>query len=880
VTERPESSGEVARSLKTAGVWLLGHAPRFVPVLVLGVVVDLTWQALRDVHPRVVVGALREMDAWWLAAALAVTLVNIGVMGCYDLVAFAHTRARALHRWRYGAIAFAWSNFLTLGPFAGPAIRFWLYRGDVDHGSDLETGILSVTIAFASGLAGWTAAAAVVPPAGSVPHAVVLAVLAWGIAYAATLTARRAALRFERFNDLDAGPLAALGPSLVGWLDWGLASVAFVACLRATGHPVPTLSSIRAFFFGQAIGLASLIPGGFGSSDVFWIAHLALPAGVGAAALVAYRLIYYILPWAAASLVLLSWATRRLSRHVELARRLVAGLVAAGGVLILLSTASPMLHARLALVEQVVPLPVVEVGHLAAAFTGVLLLVLARGLAKGYRAALGATILVLILAAVSALLKGLDYEEALILGGLAAAAWSQTPLFDRVSRGAWFTGRDLALVTLALAAFLAFGAFTHRITPSTLGRVREFGYRVERGRYLRTAGTLALAVAAGAFYLLLRPPVRFRRLSEEEIDRALELHARIGSGTSAMMVANADKAVFWFGDRGFCLYRTIGPYVVVFGDPVVQDLDERDELLTALFAWATEIDRRPLFYQISLEWIPPLHDRGYAFFKLGEEAQVPINRVTLEGPRGKMYRQVLRRAERDHLRMSVLPPYEVQAVLPELRAISDEWLAAKAQRERQFSIGSFDEHYLQRFPCAIVEQLGAEGCGKRVLAFANLLRGPQRGELSVDLMRYREEGPSVMDFLIVSLLLHGKDQGFKRFNLGMAPLASVGEFRGAHVRERLAKLLFQYGETFYNFQGLRLFKQKFDPDWMPRYLAYPSAWEWPAAITNVSALIAGGWGNVIRPERVAVSALADRRSSAEGGPQRSAAKSVTESVKG
>ena len=37
--------------------------------------------------------------------------------------------------------------------------------------------------------------------------------------------------------------------------------------------------------------------------------------------------------------------------------------------------------------EQVVPLPIVEISHVAAALTGVLLLVLARGLAKGYRIA-------------------------------------------------------------------------------------------------------------------------------------------------------------------------------------------------------------------------------------------------------------------------------------------------------------------------------------------------------------------------------------------------------------------------------------------------------------------------------------------------------------
>jgi phosphatidylglycerol lysyltransferase len=521
--------------------------------------------------------------------------------------------------------------------------------------------------------------------------------------------------------------------------------------------------------------------------------------------------------------VLLSWATRRVTRRVEIARRLVAGLVAAGGVLLLLSTASPALRARLITLQHVVPLSVVEASHLTAALLAVLLLILARGLAKGYRAALAATMTVLLLGAIASLLKGLDYEEALILGGLALAAWSQSPIFDRASHGEWFTGRDLAIVASALLLFLAVGTFTLRITPETLGRVRYFGYTFERARYLRTAGTLAVAVAAGAMYVLLRVPVQFSRASEDEIDRTLELHHTIGRGTSAMMVANGDKAVFRLDDRGFCLYRTIGPYLAVFTDPVVAGPETRDEFLNALFAFAAEI-----------------------FFKLGEEAHVPLERVTLETHAGKMYRQILRRAERDGLRFRVVPPYEVRASMTDLRAISDDWLRTKQQRERQFSIGFFDENYLARFPCAIVE-LRTSGC-PRIVAFANLLRGPRHEELSVDLMRYRSDAPSVMDFLFTSLLFYGKDEGYSRFNLGMAPLASVGHFRGAHARERLANLLFQHGSQWYNFQGLRFYKEKFHPDWVPRYMAYQSAIEWPAAITNVSALVAGGWRNVVFPK--------------------------------
>jgi phosphatidylglycerol lysyltransferase len=603
----------------------------------------------------------------------------------------------------------------------------------------------------------------------------------------------------------------------------------------------------NSFFLGQALGIASLVPGGFGSSDAFWIAHLPLGRSEAAAVLLVYRLVYYVIPWMIASLLLLSWVTRRATRRVEIARRVVAGLVGAGGLLIMLSSASPALYARLRILEQFIPLPLVEAGHVAAALAGLLLLVLARGLARGYRAAFRLTLALLAVAGAGALLKGLDWEEATVLGGLAIATWSQAALFDRPSHGdPWIEGPDLVIAITALSLFLVFGSVSHRLSPDTLARWTSIGYRVQAPRFLRTAASLALAVSAGAMYLLMRSPVGFDRLREQDIARTLRLHARIGTGTNPLMVATGDKAVFFDDDRGFCLYRTIGPYVVIFSDPVVRSAGERTAFLDALFAFAGEIDRRPAFYQISLDWIPVLHDRGYDFFKLGEEAHVPLDRMTLDGHAGKMYRQILRRAERDGVRFRILAPAEVAERLPELRDISAEWLTAKKLAERQFSIGSFDDEYLCHFPCAVAEETNESG---RILGFANILEGPRGSELSVDLMRYRSDGPSVMDFLIVSLLLHGKSQGYGEFNLGMAPLASVGEQRGAHTRERLARLFFQRGEQWYNFQGLRFYKDKFDPEWLPRYMAYQDAWEWPMAIAYVSALIAGGWSSVLYGRR-------------------------------
>ncbi|HMC75894.1 MAG TPA: bifunctional lysylphosphatidylglycerol flippase/synthetase MprF [Vicinamibacterales bacterium] len=819
--------------------WLVAHAARAWGFVVVVVVVALSWTALREIHIHEVRATLRGLSAGWLVIAALVTLANVAIMGLYDAIAFRHTRATAGQRWRYGAVAFCWSNFLTLGPLAGPAIRLWLYRGAVSDVSELRAGIVSVMIAFTSGLGGWGLAALLVSRLGGGPIALGGAALAFVIAAAWIGRA------FARRIDQSAAPAAGVAPTvelaIVGWLDWLLAMVVFVACLEATGAATGSLTLAESFFFGQVIGLASLIPGGFGSSDAFWIARLPFDHSTTTAALTAYRFIYYIGPWFTASMLLLSWAARRSATRTAVARRVIGALVGGAGVLIIISSATPALHARLLTLERFVPLPLVEAGQLTAALAGLLLLALARGLARGYRAAFKTAMLVLLLAGFSTLLKGLDWEESATLGTIGLAAWSQAGLFDRDSLGDWLEWADLGLGFAALLLFITFGVFSHHLGGRMPAGWSTSGYHLQAARFLRSAASMALAVLAATLYVLLRTPVPFEPPARDEIDRALAIHAAAGSGTTPLMAAVGDKSLFFDEGRGFCLYRTIGPYLAVFSDPVVRGAGERAPFLDALFTFAAGIDRRPLFYQISPEWIPLLHDRGYHLFKLGEEAMVPLERITLEGRAGKMNRQYLRRAERDGLAFHVLEPAQVSARIADIAEVSRDWLEAKQVLERQFSIGYFEPSYIERGRAAIVEDVGSG----RLQAFANLLEGPRREELSVDLMRYRASGPPVMDFLITSILLWGKAQGYRTFNLGMAPLASVGEHRGAHQRERLASLVFRRGEQWYNFQGVRHYKQKFDPDWQPRYLAYESAWEWPVALANVSALIAGGWTRAV-----------------------------------
>jgi phosphatidylglycerol lysyltransferase len=105
----------------------------------------------------------------------------------------------------------------------------------------------------------------------------------------------------------------------------------------------------------------------------------------------------------------------------------------------------------------------------------------------------------------------------------------------------------------------------------------------------------------------------------------------------------------------------------------------------------------------------------------------------------------------------------------------------------------------------------------------------------------------VRDLFLLRLIEWGRERNFRTFNLGLAPLAALGESSQPRVGERMAKILFQHGEYWNNFRGIRRSKQKYDPQWRARYLAYPASWIWPQVILNVAALIAGGWRNVVFP---------------------------------
>ena len=256
-----------------------------------------------------------------------------------------------------------------------------------------------------------------------------------------------------------------------------------------------------------------------------------------------------------------------------------------------------------------------------------------------------------------------------------------------------------------------------------------------------------------------------------------------------------------------------------------------------------------MFYQVGADRLPLYIDLGLTLLKLGEEAFVSLPQFSLNGADHRWMRRNLNEAEKAGTTFEVVPASDVPALLPTLRTISDEWLGTKVAREKGFSLGRFDEPYLKHFPMALVR--AETESGNRIVAFANLWSGAPGGEFSPDLMRRSADAPrNVMDFLFLQLLLWGKAQGYATANLGMAPLAGLASPTLARPElaplwSRAGAFVYGRGETFYNFQGLRKFKEKFSPVWHPRYLASPGGFALPRVLANVTTLISGGVTGIV-----------------------------------
>jgi phosphatidylglycerol lysyltransferase len=321
------------------------------------------------------------------------------------------------------------------------------------------------------------------------------------------------------------------------------------------------------------------------------------------------------------------------------------------------------------------------------------------------------------------------------------------------------------------------------------------------------------------------------------LDDLARARALIGDCSQALAnaVLSGDKRLLFSNAcDAFLMYQINGRSWIALGDPI-GEREAQEELVWRFRELSDRHAGRTVFYQVSAERLPLYVDLGLTVMKLGEEARVSLADFALEGSARAELRTQRRRAERDGATFEVLQPGQLPALLPKLQAISDAWLADKAAAEKGFSVGAFSQQYIANFPVAVVR------CGPELVAFASLWVAGTGEEIAVDLMRFGPDAPrGAMDFLFVELMLWGRAQGYRWLNLGMAPLAGLEQHPLAPAWHRVGNFVFRYGEHFYNFDGLRRYKAKFNPVWESKYLASPGGLALPRVLFDISLLISGG----------------------------------------
>ena len=809
-------------------------------------------------HYQDIMRCAREISGYRIAIALLLTVMSYLATTGLDALSLRYIR----HPLAYSRIVlvsfinYAFNNNTAFAGIAGSSVRYRLYStwglSAVEVARVIAFCILTSWLGFFS-LGGviFLFEPISVPgmlhlPIASVrPIGAVFLMLVMG--YLLGSISMKKPLRIRKWEF--ALPPARLFPAqiAISSLDWALAASVLYVLFPSTKIPsFPVFIAI--FLLAQSAGLASHVPGGIGvfESVVLLLLSSSLPAPMIIGTLLVYRVMYYLLPLAIALLLFGAHEVIRNREGVKqvthifgqwipwLVPTVLAFATFASGAILLLSGATPAVPWRLEWLNSFLPLPVIEISHFLGSIAGMGLLLLARGIQRRLRDAYILTLVLTGAGIIFSLCKGFDYEEAIALAIILGALLPCRRYFYR--RAFLFSGRFtpgwIVAIIIVLSGVIWLEIFSYRHLEFSHELWWQFIRSGDAPRSLRaTVGAISIALCYAAARLLHPAQPKPALPDPDDLNRASAVVKR-SRRTYPNLALLGDKTFLWSEDKNaFIMYGIKGRSWVAMGDPV-GPAEERTELVWQFYEMCERNGGWTVFYEVGQENLHLYLDIGLTVTKIGEEARVPLKTFSLEGHARRRLRYTKRRLEKGGCSFEVIPQVCVPTRLHRLKEISDAWLAHKNTREHGFSTGFFDAEYLKRFSVAVVKMDG------RIIAFANIWQGAGKEELSVDLMRYLPDTQhGVMDYLFIELMLWGKQEGYQWFNLGMAPLSGLNNHAPAPHRSRLGAFIFSHGEHFYNFHGLREYKEKFDPEWEAKYMAYPGDLELPRILVDLASLI-------------------------------------------
>jgi len=535
--------------------------------------------------------------------------------------------------------------------------------------------------------------------------------------------------------------------------------------------------------------------------------------------------------------------------------RFVALVTLGSGLVNLYSVIGPGLEYRMRILLVIFPL---EFLHFSRFLTLLIGFSLAFSSINIYRRKKRALLLVSILSFLSIifhLTKALDYEEAIFSLVLLMMLFLTRKYFTVKSS---FPDVRLEMTRLGFAVIIA---FAYGVAGFWFLDLREFGVNFTIGDSIRKTmlflsfhgdtcihphthharwflDSLYLTSITAISYSLItlfRPVIYKYRTHPREGIQARNIVEKYGRSALDFFKYWPDKSYFFSSSQTcFIAFGMGGNYALALGDPV-GPAEEIEDTIRGFKEFCSDNGWGLGFHQTLPDFLPVYQNLGFRKLKIGDEAIVDLTQFTLEGSDNKDFRNKIRKLEKTGIHIARYEPPLPESVLHEAQEDSEEWLQIPGRRERSFTLGQFEFHYIRSRPL-----FSAVDEGGKMLAFVNIIPSYHEGETTVDLMRHRIEIPNgIMDYLFLKNFQYCKEQGYRRFNLGLAPLSGFQETEDATLEERGIHYFVHRLNFLFSFTGLKQYKAKFATFWEPRYSIYQNPLDLPRlalALTRVSEI--------------------------------------------
>lgn len=567
-------------------------------------------------------------------------------------------------------------------------------------------------------------------------------------------------------------------------------------------------------------------------------------------------------------------------------RRRGATALVTAGVINLVSAVTPPLRVRLAWLRAAVPLAVPQVAAAAVALAGIGLLFLGRGVRRGQRRAWLVSLALLVGSAVLHLAKGIDVEEVVVAGGVAAYLVKHRLAF-RLASDATRSRAGLLWAATGGALATAVGTAAAWLVRSPSGRLPL--HRAALAAVERLAGLSAVAVprrldeflspalAAVGFGVVavlgwqLLQPVIHRVADHGVADRVRARRAvrRYGADSLAYFALRDDKRYFFHGDTTVA-YAVLGGVALVSPDPI-GPAGDRAAAWSAFRRFADAQGWAVAGIGVSEDWLPFYRASGLRTLYVGDEAVVDCAAFTLDGSRMKSLRQAYNRVARGGYTVEFFDPARLDAGLADrLRGLARESRRGEAERGFSMTLGrvfSPDDTGLLLSVCF--------DSNREPVAFCQFVPAPGIDGFSLDLMR-RSVGAhpnGLLDYVLIETIFHLQANGYRAVTLNFAALRAVlaGE-TGDGVSQRIERWLLQKMSGSMQIESLWHFNAKYDADWRPRYAVYeapgqllPSAWAVAKAESFVELPLIG---RMLAPEGATNGTGSSRQAAVAGGAGR------------